>query len=303
MEDRLQKFVQLVDAGGFTKAAERMHISQPALSSAIKKLEKELHAQLFVHDTRPLQVTAAGQLAYEAGKSLITQRINLTQQLAELAKRKIPFRIGMIDSIAEMLFITRELDKLEAWAEVSLSINNSRVLLQAVMQHEIDAALITEQTTLPSMLHATQLGAEPLVLVVRSDMVHTTRRAIAKGILPNFLSYNRASTTHTLIQSKATHYAIELQPRFYSTSPDVMLKLVLAGRGVAALPYLMVRQYCENNLLSPIALGDSFIIERHISVVTHVHRHIPAAFSDTMQRTTTQLQTLHNQAAAILQDQ
>lgn len=301
MEDRLQKLVQLVDAGSFTKAAEHIHLSQPALSSAIKKLEKELHAELFVHDTRPLQLTSAGQLAYEAGKSLISQRINLAQKLAELAGRKIPFRIGMIDSIAETLFLKRELDKLEAWAEVSLSINNSRVLLQAVTQHEIDAAIIAQQTAIPPMLQAEQLGAEPLVIVARSDTAHATRHAVIKGVLPHFLSYNRASTTHTLIQAEAAKHAIELQPSFYSTSPDVMLKLVLAGRGAAALPYLMVKQYCDNNLLAPIALGKSFIIERHIVVVTHTHRHIPSEFSDTLRRTSTELQTLRDQALASLQ--
>jgi DNA-binding transcriptional LysR family regulator len=300
MEDRLQKFANLVDAGGFTRGAERMHVSQPALSAAIKKLEKELHAELFAHDTRPIKLTEAGQLAYDTGKTLIAQRTNLKQQLAELDGQKLPLRLGLIDSIAETLFVhNRELDELEQWAHVSLSINNSALLMQSVLQHDLDVAVIVEQPTFSKMIHTEHLGAEPLMVVARSDIAPATQHAAAKGTLPNFLSYNQTSTTHRLVQAAAAQHAIELQPRFYSTSPDIILKLVLAGRGTAALPYLIVREYCENQVLKPITLGNSCVIERRIAAITHTNRHVPNDFLPTCVRLQTQLQALCTQAKTI----
>ena len=56
MDERLKKFVQLVDSGSYTQASRQLHISQPALSVAIGKLERELHASLLV----PVEDAAEG---------------------------------------------------------------------------------------------------------------------------------------------------------------------------------------------------------------------------------------------------
>jgi DNA-binding transcriptional LysR family regulator len=96
MDDRLRKFVTLVDAGGFTKAATGLHLSQPALSVAIAKLERELRAPLLVHGVRPLTLTPAGRLAYTAGKDLQVRTNNLRLQLAEQAGQQLEVSLGMI---------------------------------------------------------------------------------------------------------------------------------------------------------------------------------------------------------------
>jgi DNA-binding transcriptional LysR family regulator len=171
--------------------------------------------------------------------------------------------------------------------------------MQSVLQHDLDVAIITEQPTFPKMIQTEHLGAEPLMVVARSDIATTTQHAAAKGTLPNFLSYNQTSTTHRLVQATATQHAVELQPRFYSTSPDIILKLVLAGRGTAALPYLIVREYCKNQVLKPIILGNSCVIERRIAAITHANRHVPNDFLPTCVRLQTQLQALCTQAKTI----
>src|SRR6266702_477111 len=191
MEDRLQKFVRLVDLGSFTKAAKALHISQPALSVAIKKLEHESKAELLVHGSRVLAVTPDRQLAYSTGKALVAHRDNLRQQMAELSTQKVPLALGMIDSVADLLFMhSRELDALEQWAQVSLSINNSSLLTRAVLQHELDVAIIAGQPVESNMLTVTALGAEPLVVVARADVARQAKRIAQTGRLPNFLSYN-----------------------------------------------------------------------------------------------------------------
>src|SRR6185369_16402199 len=99
MEERLQKFVSLVDAGSFVRAVRELHISQPALSVAIAKLERELKSPLLVRGVRPLAVTPAGELAYAAGRDITLQASNLRILLAELAERRVNISVGMIDSV------------------------------------------------------------------------------------------------------------------------------------------------------------------------------------------------------------
>ncbi len=62
---QLKSFIAVAQARNFTKAAEQMHIAQPSLTKQILQLEEELGIALFVRDTRPIQLTLAGERFYE----------------------------------------------------------------------------------------------------------------------------------------------------------------------------------------------------------------------------------------------
>ena len=75
MEGRLKLFASLIDTGSFTRAAATLRISQPALSTAIRKLERELGSSLL--ERNDFSLTDAGRLAYEAGKKLHVSEQNV----------------------------------------------------------------------------------------------------------------------------------------------------------------------------------------------------------------------------------
>jgi DNA-binding transcriptional LysR family regulator len=270
MEDRLKKFAHLVDAGSFTKAAEEMHISQPALTAAIKKLERELHATLLVRSA-PLRPTEAGKLAYETAKELAVATGNLSLKLTEQAHKKPSLAIGMIDSVADAFFgRSAGFDRLESQAKVSIVVNNSRYLAQAVLQNNLDVAFIAEQPHRPhETLAIKRVGTEPLIAVCHASVHNETVQAVGSGTLPRFIGYDQFSNTHQLIQQTFSKNRIRPKPLLYSTSPDIMLKFVLAQKGVAVLPYLLVKPYLGNHKLEPLAVGSSFVIERNIVAIRH----------------------------------
>ncbi len=103
MDDRLKKFAQLVDRKSFTHAAKELHISQPALTLAINKLERELKTSLLVRGHGRLELTNAGQIVYNAAIEYRTADENLRTKLTELARRRPKVTIGMIDSVAAAL--------------------------------------------------------------------------------------------------------------------------------------------------------------------------------------------------------
>jgi DNA-binding transcriptional LysR family regulator len=239
MEDRLQKLVRLVDMGSFTAAARDLHVSQPALSVAIAKLERELKTPLIVRGVRPLALTPAGRLAYDTGRDILTKNANLKMRLAELTHQELSVSIGMIDSVASALLTsTHVVDDLERQAVVSLVVDNSRNLLQALAAGSLDVVFVVRQRMYDGSLHVVNAAAEPLVVVGVP-----TNESIKSHTLHHFISYDQASTTHQLIMENLAVAQITAEPTFYSTSPEVMLRLVLQGRGVAALPYLLVREY------------------------------------------------------------
>lgn len=299
MEDRLQKFTALVDAETFTRAAEVLHISQPALSTAIQKLERELGVELLRRDGTRFQLTSAGRLAYIEGKELLARRKNLKFQVANLKHEKVPLSIGMIDSVADALFGEPDaLAELEKSTEISLSINNSAFLRQAVEQGRLDVAIIARQPPkLSPQLVVENLGAEPLLFVTHVDQREAANEQVGQGIVSRFLSYNQTSTTHRLILDAAVRANIELRPIFYSTSPEIILKQVLRQKGMAALPQLLVQNYIQKGQLAPVRIGDSCVVSRQIIALRPVNRQLPSAVHGVLAQIQQALAALMNSVA------
>jgi DNA-binding transcriptional LysR family regulator len=277
MEDRLYKFARLVDAGSYTNAAKQMHISQPALTSAVQKLERELHAELLIRSGREFKLTAAGSIAYETAKQITIETENLKQRLADAEGHKPTLRLGMIDSLADMLFVhNNALKNLEQKTKLSLVIDNSGRLIRQIERDELDVVLVANPATLPSAIMSINLGSEPLVLVTHQSKAAAVQHEVEQGHIQNFLGYNQHSHTHQLIDQSLAAVGISLDHRFYSTSPSLLLELVLAKRGSAVLPYLLVKHYLDKGTLVAIAAGESSIIARNIVSLHRGGKLLPA---------------------------
>jgi DNA-binding transcriptional LysR family regulator len=266
MEERLHKFAVLVDNGSFTKAAQELHISQPALSMAIAKLEQELHAELIVRGIRPFKLTQAGKVVDETAQKLFITTDNLKIKLAELSHQQLSVAIGMIDSIASMLFLTsKNIYDLEQEAKISVVVNNSASLLSAVEHDELDIAFVSEQINpVDRHIQVQYIAIEPLVLVTHRNQAAAARDALKKGRLEDFISYDQSSNSYQIITRSLDLIGIKISPKFFSTSVEVMLRLVQLQKGVAALPYVLVKDLVAKDKLVLVGINSPIIIDRRI---------------------------------------
>jgi len=266
MEERLHKFAVLVDSGSFTSAARELHTSQPALSIAIAKLEQELHVKLIVRGVRPFNLTESGKVVYETAKKLFITTENLKIKLAELSHQQLSVSIGMIDSIASMLFLSnKNIYDLEQEAKISVVVNNSRSLLNAIEHDELNIAFVAEQINpVGRHIQAQFIAIEPLVLVVHHNQATATRDALKKGRLENFISYDQSSNSYQIIKRSLDQIGIKVSPKFFSTSAEVMLRLVQLQKGVAALPYMLAKDFLADDKLVLVGSARPIIIDRRI---------------------------------------
>jgi DNA-binding transcriptional LysR family regulator len=297
MEERLHKFAAIVDAGSYTAAARDLHISQPALSAALAKLERELGAELIVKNVRPLTLTPAGRLAYVAAKEIAARTAGLRTGLHELAEAELHVAIGMIDSVAASMFAEGAFATLaERKLHASIVVDNSRNLLLAVERGDLDMAFIVDRPAATGRLvRVVSIGAEPLVVVCRRNQLVHVMPELVHGRLPNFISYDQASTTAQLVAAKLAAWRITPEVGLYSTSPEVMLRTVLAGRGVAALPYPMVASYIVSGELEPLGQEAPWIISRPIAQIKRRDRELHTALTGLSRQTR---QVLASQTAA-----
>lgn len=167
----LQFFSVLMQEGHFGRAAQRLAITQPALSNAIKQMEKLLGAQLLTRNTHRLEITPLGTEVLARTDFLVNTVDLALQDIQHVVQRgRALVRVGVIPSASTRLAAAAKAFKpadgppLEfVWRDAPAT-----VLLQEVREGRLDLALaaITEP---PGGLTCIDLFQDPLVLVVRRD--------------------------------------------------------------------------------------------------------------------------------------
>ncbi|MDI2029997.1 LysR family transcriptional regulator [Saccharopolyspora sp. TS4A08] len=165
---QLEYFVAVAEERNFTRAAQRVHISQSGVSAQIRRLEKELGTELFDRSGRSAELTAAGEAALEHARAALAAAGAVGQAVGEITGLlRGNLGIGMVIGCA----VTPLFDALAAFheahpgVELSLREDNSDRLVHDVRTGSLDLALIGTETR-PEGLDCLTVVAEPLVAAV-----------------------------------------------------------------------------------------------------------------------------------------
>lgn len=249
--------------GSLTAAAEALHLSQSALSHSVKKLELQLGTPVWEREGRQLRLTQAGQYLLSLATRLLPQFEHAEMLIGQFARgQRGTLRIGMECHPCYQWLLKVVGPYLEEWPTVDVDVKQRFQFggIGALFGHDIDL-LVT-----PDPLHRPGLVFEPVfdyeqVLVVASDHILADRAwaepaDLAEETLITYpVEVERLDIyTHFLLPahaSPARHKTIE--------TTDIMLQMVAAGRGVAALPRWLVEEYGERMPITPVRLGKTGI--------------------------------------------
>jgi DNA-binding transcriptional LysR family regulator len=230
MDHRIEKFLAIVEAGGFTLAAQQIHISQPALSVTMNELEAELGVQLLHRKRGHFGLTEPGQIVYDAARRVRSELQAMRQQLAEHTSQRAGTRIGLLDTVAELLLSSSASNYLDG---VEVKVDNSARLIAEVRFARLDVAVVAAQTSpLPAGLVSVAFGSEEFTFVTSP----TAARGSNPQRITRWLAFNQASNTYAYFVAEFDRYGIVAVPSFYSTSMDLLKSMAVLGRGVALLP-------------------------------------------------------------------
>ena len=141
----LKYIVAVADTGHFGRAAQRCFVSQPTLSGQIKKLEEELGVVIFERTNRSVTVTPTGEEILRHARLMIEQA-DAIAQVARAHQDPLagPLRIGAIPTLSPYLMplILLPLKQRHPQMKLVLSEETTETLLQRLLHHEIDAALL-----------------------------------------------------------------------------------------------------------------------------------------------------------------
>ena len=120
---RLRHFVAVAEAGGFTRAAASLHLSQQALSSSIRQLEKDLNAALFTRMGRQVTLTRAGQTLLSEGRVLLAAARTVAEHVEKVgASTAETFVVGHTPALSGIEAYTILEPAIDAFPDVSFTL-------------------------------------------------------------------------------------------------------------------------------------------------------------------------------------
>lgn len=181
MDYRDQVFICVAENLSFSKAAEELFISQPAISKHIKELESKLNILLFERKGNRIYLTKAGKLTYNSFKKIEQEYRNLEFKIGSLNNTfSGVLKIGASSTIAQYIVpkVMASFHKRYPKIELFLVNGNSFEMEQSLLRNEIDLALVENESTQNDLNYINFLNDE-LVAVTGANSVYAKRKNIS----------------------------------------------------------------------------------------------------------------------------
>lgn len=257
---QLEFFVTVVHEGGFSKAAERVFRTQPAVSIAIRRLEEEIGTALFERSQKSPALTEAGELFYDYARRILALRDQAQSVVSELRSLKRGrVRIGANESTSLYLLPHLILNYRDRYPNVMVEIfrHVSERLPREVRDRNVDFALLAYEPV-DSDLESFPVLQDELVLIVYPEHPLADRDSVKVEELggESFLAHNvktgsRYKVTETFAQ-RHTPLNITLE----LATIETIKRFVQLRIGVAFVPRMCVEEELERGTLVRVPVED-----------------------------------------------
>jgi DNA-binding transcriptional LysR family regulator len=246
MDHRFKKFLAVADTGSFSAAAKKLHVSQPAITLAIASLERAFGTKLYIRKKYAVELTEQGEIVAKTAKKISQEIEKMGAKLHEDAPSG-QYQIGIIDSIAQLLYTSTKESQL--LANVEVMVDNSKRILGDLAAERIDVGVITGQpTTLGKDVTVHKLHSEEFVFVCAPHVAPST----AVTHIDDWLAINQDSTSYKHFVKLFKRRGLVVTPIFYSTSMELLKGMAINGKGTALLPKHLVEENLDNGTLQVV---------------------------------------------------
>lgn len=236
-------FRALAELGSFRKAAEAIHLSQPAYSRRIEKLENAIGVRLIERTTRRVTLTAAGREFERKVRALLDDLDNALLGIRDdPGTRGDRLTLACVPSVVRYVSdVLRKYRHTHPRVQVTLCDAKSNEVLQAVTQNDAEFGL-TFLDAYEGDIEFTPLLQEHFVLVCRQDHPLARERRVTWAQLDGhaFIALARTSGNRLMIDRELASTAVRPRVAYEVQTGTTALALVSAGLGVAAMPEMAV---------------------------------------------------------------
>ncbi|MFC0039495.1 LysR family transcriptional regulator [Actinomadura rayongensis] len=257
----LELLAATAESGSLTAAAERLYVSQPALSQRLTRLEDRLGMPLFDRAGRRLVPNAAGRRMLVAAHQVLNELRSATRDVREIRDgrdRRVRFTAECSTTLQWLPPVIRTFRERCPRAEVRIESVPDDAPVPALLTDHIDVALITKPHPEMDRISLTRLFDDEMVAVVPADhpwagRSHLTARDFTDAHLILYDSYDQ-----TRIPSIPLPLPPRARPARITTMPvvtELLVEMVAAGQGATVLPNWVAAPYAGSHGLALVQIG------------------------------------------------
>lgn len=281
---RVQVFHAVAKHLSFTKAADALFMTQPAVTFQIRQLEEQLNTRLFDRAHGRITLTSAGAVALEYAERILALSAELDSRMKELSGQMAgPLLIGASTTIADFLLppILGEFKARHPAIVPRLMVANSEAVQDRVVERSLDLGFIEGGLHLPTLITDSCCEDELQVVCAPSHALAKQQSATPESLTEHaYLSRELGSGTREVIDHYLQKAGVDsLRVVMEAGGPEALKGLAATGLGFAIMSRATVVKEVRLGELVRIPLSPRLI--RHLSVVypkERIHSHVVSGF-------------------------
>lgn len=286
----LKIFTTVADAGGMSKAAKELHITQPSISQAIAELERYYGVKLFERLSQKIYLTKEGELMLSFSRHILDSFEQMEKAMNQ-AVEKSNLRIGCSVSVGTCLIeeILDEARERIPQCQISVVVANSSEIERAILTNEVDIGIV-EGILKNKDLVITPVCEDELVVVCGRQHPLGRETIVTLDMLQgqDYASRESGSAERNQYEKLFEEAGLQLNRVFCSTNTEAIKNAVIHGRGIAVFSRRMVKEEVARGDMLVIRVRD-IEVKRNIDLVMHKNKYISNEIQ-TMQKLLNELQ-------------
>lgn len=238
--------VAISELGSFSRAAKSCNVSQPSLSTQVKKLEEELGLEIFARTRRKVTLTPSGGQVIEIAKQILELQLEL-EQIGEEAQEKLTgkIRIGAILTVAPYIFpaIVTYAKKHEPKLNLLIKEGKTEELFSDLIEGRIDAAIVSLPTE-SSVFESHSLFHDQFLLAVskKNPLIKTKKFNLSSIDGERLILLEEGHCFRDQALSVCNEFHAKENSAYKATSFETIRGLVAAGEGITLMPKIAKRE-------------------------------------------------------------
>ncbi|MDA8069497.1 MAG: LysR substrate-binding domain-containing protein [Actinomycetota bacterium] len=243
---QLEYFVAVAEEQSFTRAAERVHISQSGISAQLRQLERDLGAELIDRSTRTATLTAAGRAALEHARSTLAQAGGIrdaVNAITGLVRGRVT--VGMVTgcTLTPLFDAVADFRHDHPGVELELLEDGSEYLAERLRAGNLDVAVLGSATASLPGLESRELVAEPLIALAPRE--HPLAKAdqpirLAELVEHPLLCMPPGTGIRATLDRACDRAGLRPKIAVEATAPAALRDLATRGLGIAVLSRSML---------------------------------------------------------------
>jgi DNA-binding transcriptional LysR family regulator len=266
-------FVAVCAENSITKAAEKLHIAQPAVSIAVKELEEYYGVKLFDRISRRLYLTDMGSSFLEYATHIVSLFDDMETSIRQW-ERSGKLRIGASIAVGTHLMpqYVNVFYKTHPQSRIDVFIGSSDLIEKKILQNDLDFALIEGTVHSDSLLFDTYLKDRLAVICSPDDPLCEKKTVTIEHLLSRpLLLRETGSGTRELFDHVLASFEYTYTPAWESTSTEALINAAGKGLGIAILPYMLVWDKLKKGIIIELKV-ENLNLGRSLHVIYHKNK-------------------------------